>query len=119
MPAATPPSLLAPVPAGPAEPIALVAPTMISVAHWGRLEDGELFARSRYVEWAVMMKRIWGFDVLVCPRCSHKMKVLATITDPEVVRKILDPLRVRSTPLPRAPARDPTWVQTELGFDAA
>jgi hypothetical protein len=41
------------------------------------------------------------------------MTVLATITDPEVVRKILDPLRVRSTPLPRAPARDPIWVQTE------
>jgi hypothetical protein len=83
------------------------------------MEDGELLAQSRYVEWAVMRKRSRGFDVLVCPRCSHKMTVLATITDPEVVRKILDPLRVRSTPLPRAPARAPTWVQTELGFYAA
>ena len=83
------------------------------------VDDGELFARSRYIEWAVMRKRSWGFDLLVCPSCSHKRKVLATSPDPEVVRTILDPLRVRSTPLPRAPARDPTWVQTELGFDAA
>jgi hydroxyacylglutathione hydrolase len=70
------------------------------------MEDGELFAQPRYVEWAVRIKRSWGFDVLVCPRCSHKMTVLATITDPEVVRKILDPLHVRSTPLPRASAQD-------------
>jgi hypothetical protein len=36
-----------------------------------------------------------------------------------VVRRILDQLVVRSSPLPRAPARDPTWEQTELGFVAA
>jgi hypothetical protein len=27
------------------------------------VEDGELFAQSRYVEWAVMMKRSWGFEI--------------------------------------------------------
>jgi hypothetical protein len=55
------------------------------------------------------------------PPCDagRSRKVLATIVDPSVVRKILDHLRVRSTPLPRAPARDPTWEQTDLGFDAA
>jgi hypothetical protein len=30
-----------------AEPVVAVEPTMISVAPWGRLEDGELFAWSR------------------------------------------------------------------------
>jgi hypothetical protein len=65
-----------------------------------------------------MMKRTWGFNVLRCPRCSHKMRVLSTITDPAVIRKILEHLDVRSTPLPRAPARDPDWEQADLGFDA-
>jgi len=115
--------MLVPVPAAPArapaEPIVFVDPTTIAVAHWGRLGDGELFARARYVEWSVMMKRTWGFDPLTCPRCARKMKVLATITAPDVVRKILDHLKVRSSPLPRAPARDPTWEQTELGFEGA
>ena len=32
---------------GPAEPVATVEATTISVKHWGRLDDGELFARSR------------------------------------------------------------------------
>ena len=91
----------------------------IRVKHWGRLDNGELFAQSRYIEWAVLLKRTWGFAALTCPRCTRKMRVLSTITDPAVVRKILDHLRVRSTPLPRAPARDPTWEQTELGLDAA
>jgi hypothetical protein len=39
-------------------------PTAITVAHWGRLDQGELFAKTRYVDWAVLMKRSFGLDVL-------------------------------------------------------
>ena len=95
-----------------------VEPTTISVAHWGRLLDGELFAQARYIDWATLMKRSFGFNVLRCPRCVGKMFVLATITDPVTIRRILEHLGVRSDPLPRAPARDPTWEQEHLGFDA-
>jgi hypothetical protein len=102
-----------------AEPVVSVDPTMISVAHWGRLEEGALFAWSRRLEWAVMLKRTFGFDVLRCPRCNRKMHVIATITEPPVVRQILEHLGVRASPLPRAPARDPDWEQADLGFDAA
>jgi hypothetical protein len=103
-----------------AEPAVRVEqPTTISVSHWGRLLDGELFATSRYVEWAVLMKRTWGLDVLSCPRCSRKMRVLSTITDPHVVRKILEHLGVRSEPLVKAPARDPPMEQASFGFEAA
>jgi hypothetical protein len=102
----------------PEEPVVDVDPTMISVSHWGRLEEGALFAWSRRLEWPVMMKRTFGFDVLRCPRCSRKMRVIATITEPPVVHQILEHLGVRASPLPRAPARDPDWEQTDLGFDA-
>jgi hypothetical protein len=100
-----------------AAPVVAVGPTMLTVAHWGRLEDGELFAWSRRLEWAVMMKRTFGFQVLRCPRCGRKMRVVSTITEPPVVRQILDHLGVRSSPLPRAPARDPDWEQVDLGFE--
>jgi hypothetical protein len=95
-----------------------VESTTISVAHWGRLLDGELLATSRYVEWAVVMKRTWGLNVLACPRCARKMRVLSTITDLATIRRILTHLGGRADPLPRAPARDPTGEQVDLGFDA-
>ncbi|WP_437804375.1 transposase [Sorangium sp. So ce693] len=47
-----------------AEPTVRVEPTLISVLHWERLLEGELFATSRYVEWAVLMKRSFGIDIL-------------------------------------------------------
>ena len=89
---------------------------MIAVAHWGGMEEGALFAWSRRLEWAVMMKRTFGFAVLRCPRCSRHMRVIATITEPPVVRQILDPLGLRASPLPRAPGRDPDGEQTDLGY---
>ncbi|WP_437987902.1 transposase [Sorangium sp. So ce117] len=113
------PALAVAVAGGPMAPEVVVDPTMLSVAHWGRLESGELFARARYVERSVLMKRTWGFDVLHCPRCAKKMRVLSTITDPATIRRILEHLGVRADPLPRAPARDPTWEQVDLGFDNA
>jgi hypothetical protein len=105
------------VAAVPAGPVVTVEPTMIAVAHWGRMEEGARFAWSRRLEWAVMMKRTFGFAVLRCPRCSRQMRVIATITEPPVVRQILDHLGLRASPLPRAPARHPDWEQTDLGYD--
>ncbi|WP_437485218.1 hypothetical protein WME75_00285 [Sorangium sp. So ce1014] len=78
-----------------------VEPTLISVLYWERLLEGELFATSRYVEWAVRMKRSFGFDALRCPSCERRMRVLSTITDSAVVRRI------------------PTWQPMAFGFDAA
>jgi hypothetical protein len=43
------------------------------------------------------------------------MRVLATITHPDTIRRILEHLGLHAEPLARAPARDPTWEQ--VGFD--
>jgi hypothetical protein len=32
-------------------------PTILTVAHWGRILDGELDAASSRVEWAVLLRR--------------------------------------------------------------
>ena len=58
--------------------------------------------------WAALMKRAYELDVLVCPRCSGKMRVLATIMKPDAIRAILEacgfpadsPPRVLAAPLP-------------------
>jgi hypothetical protein len=116
---ATPPAALVPAPSvASAVPLVFDDPTAISVGHWSRILDGELFATSSRVEWAVLLRRTYGFDALRCPKCDARMRVISTITDPSVVNKILSHLGLRTEPLPLARARDPTG-QMDLGFDAA
>jgi hypothetical protein len=93
-------------------------PTMITVAHWRRILDDELYAASSRLEWAVLLRRTHGVDALRCPKCAAQMRVLATLTDPSVVKKILSHLGVRTEPLPPARAREPAG-QMDLDFDAA
>ena len=49
--------------------------------------------------------------------CSRRMRVVATILEPTVVRKILEHLGVRVSPLPRAPPRDPDAYAEQADFD--
>ena len=86
--------------------------------HWNRIEGGELFATSSRVDWAVLLQRTFGFDALRCPQCDAKMRVLATYHEPTTVKKILLSLGLRTEPLPRARARDPTG-QDAFDFNAA
>src|SRR5882672_7579258 len=48
---------------------------------------------------------IFAVDVLECPRCGGRMRILAAIEDPSLARKILDCLDLPSRPPPVAPAR--------------
>ena len=60
--------------------------------------------------WAQLIHRIYDVDPLVCTRCGDTMKVIAFITDPEVIRAILEH---RETALARQrapPTREPTSV---------
>jgi len=61
--------------------------------------------RPRRLPWARLLMRGLGVSGLECPRCQSQMVLLALITAPRVVAKILDHLRIPSTPPPLAPAR--------------
>jgi len=45
--------------------------------------------RRRTLPWARLLRRVLFLDVLSCPRCAAPMVVLALISEPQVVRKIL------------------------------
>ena len=56
--------------------------------------------------WAEMIRRVYEVDPPVCPRCGGEMRVAGFITQPAVIKRILDHLRKRekvSRPLPHAP----------------
>jgi hypothetical protein len=48
--------------------------------------------RERRRSWAEMIRRVYEIDPLVCPECGGEMRVVAFITDPPVIKKILDHL---------------------------
>ena len=63
--------------------------------------------RPRRLVWASLMRRVLDFDVLTCPKCAASMVVIAFLTDPNVLTKILDHLNLPSAPPTLAPARSP------------
>jgi hypothetical protein len=56
--------------------------------HVGQPEDSTSARESR-AAWARLLAKVYEVDVLCCPRCGSEMKVLALITDPQQVRRIL------------------------------
>jgi hypothetical protein len=42
--------------------------------------------------WAALMRRAFGIDVLACPRCGARLRLVATVEDPRAVGTILTPL---------------------------
>jgi len=59
----------------------------------------------RRLAWAQLLRRVLLVDALSCPRCLAPMVVLALISEPAVVRRILDHLGLPSSPPPLAPPR--------------
>jgi len=43
--------------------------------------------------WAELLRRVYEVDPLVCPKCGSQMKVIAFITEPQVIRGIVDCLK--------------------------
>jgi hypothetical protein len=70
-----------------------VAPNILSVAHWERLGDGELYAPLSRLDWATLLKRTFAVDVRVCARCGGPLLVRAVVTDPAAIAARLDALR--------------------------
>jgi hypothetical protein len=96
---------IAPPPAG---DVLMLSPNIISVRHWDRLLGGLLYAIAPRVDWATLLRRSFAVDVLECPKCHGRLRVVAVITERDPVRRILAHLGV-PTDAPRvARARDPT-----------
>lgn len=63
--------------------------------------------RPRRLDWATLLKRSLDLDVLVCPRCSGRMRLIAAIEDAEVAEKILRAMGLPHESPHLEPARPP------------
>jgi hypothetical protein len=58
------------------------------------------------------MMRTFKLDVLECPRCKGRLKMLAMVTELSEVRRHLEGLDVATSLPERAPARGPPFWQS-------
>jgi len=57
--------------------------------------------------WAELMQRSFGFDVLACPRCAGRLKLVALIQDRAVIQRILRHLGLPDVVPEMRPSRAP------------
>ncbi len=81
--------------------------------------------------WAELLRRVFLVDVLECPRCDARMRIVAAVTGPGAVERILHHLGESAHPPPvagpRAPphddaeaeARQPDHLDVDPGDDAS
>ena len=60
-----------------------------------------------HVAWAELLRRTFGVDILACPACDGRLRLVATITAPRVIAQILGHLGLPLEPPRRAAPRPP------------
>jgi len=73
-------------------------------------------SRRQRLPWADLLRRVFGIDVLVCPKCAGPRRVLAAIHDPAAIARVLaalgltaagaDPSGCRAPPAAQGDAAD-------------
>jgi hypothetical protein len=103
---ANPSPLLANVPSPGADPASPEAPKSRRPILCPEVAQS-VYAR---IDWASLLKRTYLTDVLACP-CGGRRRILADISEPDVIVAILGHLGLPTEPPPIARARGPTWVE--------
>ena len=62
--------------------------------------------------WANLIRRVYEVDPLVCPRCGCEMRVVGFITEPGLIKRILDHVRRRDRVCRPPPRPGPTVAST-------
>jgi hypothetical protein len=71
--------------------------------------------RGGYRPWAELLRRTFAFDVLECPTCKGRMKLVAMITEPRSIARFLSALGEPTDVPARSPNRGPPyWKSTVL-----
>ena len=61
--------------------------------------------------WSELLARVFSVDVMRCPACGARRRWLSAITEPEIIRGILEHLELPSTLPTPAPARPPPQLE--------
>jgi len=85
---------------GPAAPSPLGV-DLVALGRWVPSPDAP--SRVRRLDWAILLRRAFALDVLVCPLCQGPMRLVAVVQEPTAVRRILHHLGLGSAPARAGP----------------
>jgi len=72
--------------------------------------------------WLACIKKVWEVDPLTCPKCAGEMRIISFIYQHQVIRKILEHLRIyeeekqRAPPPKKAPVKEVDSVPFDDGW---
>ncbi len=89
-------------------PVAAPANDTVPTCAHGRRSGG-----SHYRPWAELLKRTFDIDVR-CPRCNARMNLVAIVTDPGSIKRVLRHLGEPTDPPAREPARGPPYWKSRV-----
>ena len=81
------------------------------------IEPKQLELKKKNIPWARLLARVFNIDVETCSKCGGKMKIIAAIEDPKVIRKILEHMGLDAKPPPLQPARGPPSLESHFTDD--
>ena len=94
---------------------ARVGPKRVAAARApGAPDINDVPRRSPYRPWAELLRRTFGFDVLACPCCDGRMRLLAMVTDPKSIARYLHALGEPTEAPTRTPARGPPYWKSRV-----
>jgi hypothetical protein len=68
------------------------------------------YVRPRHFPWADLLRRTFEIDILACPECGNRLRLVATIADRRVIQRILAHLGLPVDPPSPVPARSTQWL---------
>ena len=72
----------------------------ITQSHQARVLHGAVLATSPRVEWSKLLRRTFAEDVLVCPRCQGRMRLVAAVKNAAEATRFFAAVAERSQPRP-------------------
>ncbi len=69
---------------------------------------------SAHYLWAMLLARIYEVLPLVCPHCGGEMRIIAFVSEPEPIKRVLEHIGEASTPPPISRARAPPIEEADL-----
>ena len=55
------------------------------------------------LSWPTLLRRVFSFEVLVCPHCAGPRRILGAVTEPHAVQRLLGVLGLAAEPPPARP----------------